>query len=68
MSIKLNLGCGKDYVESWTNIDIVDGFKKDLTHDLSLPLPFEKNTVDQIKAKDILEHFNKYQIPKIFAG
>jgi len=56
---KLNLGCGKDYKEGWINVDVSADFKVDLIADLSKKFPFSDNSVDEIFASDILEHFIK---------
>ena len=58
--MKLNLGCGSNKIEGWVNVDLVEEFKPDLLHDISLPFPYKDNSVDEILAKDILEHFDKY--------
>jgi len=66
--MKLNLGCGKDYIKGFINIDTIKGFKADLYHDLRYPLPYSSETVTYIKAKDIFEHFNKYEAEIVFRG
>jgi len=56
---KLNLGCGPDYRESWTNVD-VGNCKKDIEHNLEdLPLPFNDNEFDRIEMIQTLEHIDK---------
>ena len=57
---KLNLGCGKNKMEGWVNIDSVAGQAPDLVHDMGRPLPFEDESVDEIIADGLLEHFDKY--------
>ena len=32
--MKLNLGCGHDYVDDWVNVDFYDNSKCDVVHDL----------------------------------
>jgi hypothetical protein len=64
--IRLNLGCGAKKLEGWINIDAVESCKPDLIHDLSKPLPFGDLTVDEVAAKDLLEHFDKYARYKLF--
>jgi predicted SAM-dependent methyltransferase len=53
--MKLNLASGRDYREGWVNVDF--NGKCDLKHDLTNPLPYEDNSVDEILAAHILEHF-----------
>ena len=41
MRMKLNLGCGKDYIDDWVNVDFYDDSKCDVTHDLEeFPWPW----------------------------
>lgn len=54
--IKLNLGCGNDYMEGWVNIDQYAPHKVDERYDI-IKLPYENNTVDEIKAFHVIEHF-----------
>jgi len=58
--MKLNLGCGSKKLEGWINIDSVAEFKPDLVHDVSLPLPYSDDSIDEILAEGLLEHFDKY--------
>lgn len=60
MSVKLNLGCGTKKREGWVNIDSAKECNPDLLHDLTLPLPFEDQSVDEIVVEAVLEHFDKY--------
>ena len=54
---KLNLGCGNDIREGWVNLDIAPLPGVDVVHNLEeLPLPFEDEEFDHIRAQDILEH------------
>ena len=32
--MKLNLGCGKDYIDGWVNVDLYDDSKCDVVYDL----------------------------------
>jgi len=54
--LKLNLGCGGDYLEGWVNIDAYHQGRVDERYDIT-NLPYEENTVDEIKAFHIIEHF-----------
>ncbi|MBF0386065.1 MAG: methyltransferase domain-containing protein [Candidatus Omnitrophica bacterium] len=58
---RLNLGCGFKKTEGWINIDNMPGCNADIVHDLLDPLPFPDQSVDEILAEDVLEHFNKYE-------
>lgn len=53
---KLNLGCGMEYQKEFLNIDINDKLNPDLVYDLREGIPFEDNKIDEILAKDFLEH------------
>ena len=54
MSIKLNLGCGKDIRKSYYNIDIRP-LPKVIRADVCC-LPFRAESVDEILALDVYEH------------
>jgi hypothetical protein len=55
--MKLNLGCGFDKKEGFTNIDITKDVNPDVVWDLTkTPYPFKNNSITQIYAKDVLEH------------
>jgi len=49
-SIKLNLGSGDKPIDGWSNIDIKTG-------GVIFPLPNADNSVDEIRASHVLEHF-----------
>jgi len=54
--MKLNLGCGNDYIDGWTNVDKGD-CRCDVQFDIeSFPWPLEENTIDEILLKHIMEH------------
>jgi predicted SAM-dependent methyltransferase len=56
--MKLNLGCGLDKKQGYINIDIRKEVKPDLIWNLeNIPYPFESNSIEEIIAKDVLEHF-----------
>jgi len=61
-TLKLNLGCGQDKRAGWINIDALASLQPDLVHDLRLPLPYDNDSVTEILAQDILEHFTKEEV------
>lgn len=60
--IKLNLGCGLDYQDGYINVDLYPhpNAKVDAQYDVT-NLPYLDNTVDEIRAFHIIEHFDFYQ-------
>ena len=57
--MKLNLGCGKDIKEGYTNVDFIKNQGVDKIHDLNkYPYPFKDNSVSEIYARDIMEHLD----------
>ncbi len=50
-AIKLDIGCGKEYLEGWTPVDRIIGKE-------AFPLDYKDGTVDEIRASHILEHFS----------
>lgn len=59
--VRLNLGCGDSRLPGHVNIDAVASMAPDLVHDLAQPLPYADQSVDEVLAQDLLEHFDKYQ-------
>ena len=55
----LNIGCGKEYLEGWTNIDIDASVKADLYCDISQGLPYPDNTFDEVLLSHVLEHMRE---------
>jgi GT2 family glycosyltransferase len=55
-SIRLNLGCGYDHRDGYVNIDNRADVKPDLICDVLSGLPYDDNSVDEIRAYDFLEH------------
>jgi len=57
--MKLNLGCGKDVKQGYINIDCRKLHGIDIVLDLEREkLPYDDNSIDEILAKDIVEHFS----------
>ena len=63
---KLHLGCADQIKAGWVNVDSVATFSPDLVHDLTQKLPYEDQSVEEILAKDLLEHFDKYMRYAVF--
>ena len=55
--LRLNLGCGRFHLAGFVNVDQEEEVGPDLLCDI-LDLPYEKESVDEIYAGHILEHFN----------
>lgn len=54
--MKLNIGCGKDHLQGYINIDCVE--PADLICDVEeIALPYEDNTVEAFVLSHVLEHF-----------
>ena len=54
--LKLNLGCGGDYIEGFVNIDLYAD-RVDARYDVE-KLPYNDNSIDEIRAYHIIEHFD----------
>ena len=55
--VRLQLGCGNDPKQGWINHDLMPLLDVDVVHDLKdRPWPWADNTIDEIWAKDVLEH------------
>lgn len=54
--IKLNLGSGGDYISGYVNIDLY-AEKADERYDIS-KLPYNDNSIDEIRAYHVIEHFD----------
>lgn len=55
--IKLNLGCGDDYLEGFVNVDAYAEHKVDARYDV-IQLPYEDNSIDEIRVFHVIEHFH----------
>lgn len=58
--MKLNLGCGRNVLEGWTNLDCRALPGVNLVVDLTYEqIPLEDNSVDEILASHLIEHIQK---------
>lgn len=62
--LKLNLGCGRDILEGFLNLDLYADTPEVIAMDIR-KLDFDDNTVDQILARDVLEHFSFREINRV---
>lgn len=64
--MKLNMGCGYKKMEGYINIDNEKAVNPDLLLDLTkTPYPFKENSITDINARFVLEHFRKDKVLKI---
>lgn len=61
---KLNLACGEDYKNGYINVDFYDTRKADEVWDIR-NIPYPDNSVDEILASHIIEHFDAKSGPII---
>lgn len=61
---KLNVGCGDKILEGYINIDLHNPLA-DLKWDLRNPLPYKDNSIDEIYAQHIIEHFTRVEWKKV---
>lgn len=66
MNIKLNLGCGKDIRNGYHNLDIMKWNDQVIVQDIKTLPDYEDNSVSEIIAQDIVEHFTYVELQKIF--
>lgn len=66
--LKLHLACGHDYNDEYINVDLYapEDARCDVRFDVQT-LPYPDNSVDEIKAFHIIEHFHFFEIEKVLA-
>jgi glycosyltransferase involved in cell wall biosynthesis len=66
LKLKLHLACGHDYNDDYINVDLYapDDAVCDVRFDV-MKLPYEDNSVDEIKAFHIIEHFHFFEIQEV---
>ncbi len=58
-NLKLNLGCGRNYLSGWVNIDNNKSVNSDVVCDLnSFPYPFADSCAKEILMEHVLEHLS----------
>jgi teichuronic acid biosynthesis glycosyltransferase TuaG len=64
--LRLHLACGHDYTEGYINVDFYapEDAKCDVRFDV-MKLPYPDNSVDEIKAFHIIEHFHFFEIQEV---
>jgi len=64
--LKLHLACGHDYNDDYINVDFYapEDAKCDVRFDVQ-KLPYPDNSVDEIKAFHIIEHFHFFEIQEV---
>lgn len=58
--MRLNLGCGNDYMEGYINCDRTDKVKVDKVVDLEKPLDFKSDSISEVNCFHILEHITNF--------
>ena len=59
--MKLNLGCGTDIKHGWVNIDRFPGPGVNHVQDITDPLPFDDEAVEEVLASHVLEHLAEWE-------
>lgn len=60
---KLNLGSGGDYIDGYINVDLY-AEKADERFDIA-KLPYQDNSIDEIRAYHVVEHFDYMQVQHV---
>lgn len=67
MRRRIHLGCGKNRIRGWLNIDGDASGRPDLVADLRIGIPLEDNSVDRIYSEHFFEHCTLEQGMVLFA-
>ncbi|MBW4652796.1 MAG: glycosyltransferase [Kaiparowitsia implicata GSE-PSE-MK54-09C] len=54
--LRVDIGCGDSKPDGYVGVDIHPGPGVDIVADISQRLPFDDNTVDELRAYDVVEH------------
>jgi FkbM family methyltransferase len=54
--LRVDIGCGDSKPNGFVGVDICPGDQVDIVADISSAFPFEDNTVDELRAYDVVEH------------
>lgn len=54
--LKVDIGCGDSKPDGFVGVDICPGANVDIVADISQTFPFEDNSVDELRAYDVIEH------------
>lgn len=65
---KLNIGCGKRPLPSWTNADLYPGPGVDLVFDAGAPWPLPDASCDLIRIVSVLEHLPRWELAVLEAA
>ena len=66
-ALKLNLGCGRKILPGFINVDFPNNYsgkKPDLECDIRV-LPYQDNTIDEVMAIHVIEHFHLWEVPDV---
>lgn len=57
--VKINLGCGRKYLEGYVNCDVLEHVRADAHFDLeTMPYPLESDSAHEILLDNVLEHLD----------
>lgn len=69
MSTRFNVGCGKDVLEDWINVDLYPSSERVLPGDIRhLSELFGEDRADEIRAIDVLEHIPRKDVLPTLQG